>query len=166
MQVWGLDLPAWLAGQVQQESGWRDGLTSSAGARGLTQFIPSTAEGMERLYPGLAGMGRYSPKWAFYSQSLLMRDLFLEFGKDRTKCQGLKLASAGYNGSPTTLRREIALCSASWPDCDSRLWDENVAVKNARANHHWRESRNYVSRISRSERPYSLAGWGTAYCGG
>ncbi|QPF74223.1 transglycosylase SLT domain-containing protein [Roseateles sp. DAIF2] len=41
---WGLDAPiATLAAQVHQESGWRPTAVSRVGARGLGQFMPSTA---------------------------------------------------------------------------------------------------------------------------
>lgn len=163
-QVWGLELPAWQAAQLGQESGFRDGLTSSAGARGLCQFIGPTAAGIERQYSGLASWGRYSPRWCFFAMSLLNRDLLQEFGRERDKCQGAKFTLAGYNGSPTTLRKEAALCAADFPRCDSRLWDENVAIKTARAAHHWRESRTYVTRIMRNEQAYADQGWGVIYC--
>lgn len=165
-QVWGLDAPAWLAAQVGQESGWRDGLTSSASARGLCQFIEGTASGIERQYAGLASWGRYSPAWCFYAQSLLMRDLFRDFAVGRNECDGIKFAGAGYNGSPSTLRREIALCVADHPNCDRRLWSENVATKRYRAVNYWQENRGYVFRITRNEPLYESDGWGRAYCKG
>ena len=161
-QIWGLDAPAWGASQIEAESAWRDGRTSSAGAMGLAQFIPSTAQGMERLYPGLASMGRYSPKWSFYANGILMRDLYREFGKDRDKCNGIMLSGAGYNGSPSTLRKEIFLCTTDLK-CDVRLW-EDIAKKSARAPQHWRESRNYVARITRREPSYAAESWGVAFC--
>lgn len=164
-EVWGLNTPAWLAAQVGQESGFRDGLTSSVGARGLTQFMPGTAAGMERLYPDLVALGRYSPQWAFRAQALLTRDLYREFGKDRDPCNGAKHTLAGYNGSPSTLRKEVALCAADFPNCDSRLWDENVATKRARIPAHWHESRTYVFRIMQREKAYADSGWGVLFCG-
>ena len=163
-QVWGLEHPAWLAAQVGQESGWRDGLTSTAGAKGICQFIGPTAFGIENQYPGLASLARFSPQWCFWAQSLLMADLYAEFGVGRTRCEGIRFAGSAYNGGPGILRREAALCAADWPDCDQRQWSENVAVKNARAGWAWRENRTYVSRITRAEGDYAAQGWGTAWC--
>lgn len=162
-QVWGLEAPAWLAAQVGQESGWRDGLTSSAGARGLCQFIPATAAGIEQQYVGLAGWGRYSPTWCFYAQALLMRDLFADYRPDRDRCNAIQFAGSAYNGGPTMLGREIALCHVD-PDCDARFWDESVATQNARAGWAWRENRAYVFRITQREPLYAAAGWGARYC--
>lgn len=162
--IWGLDLPSWLAAQVEQESGWRDGLTSSAGARGLCQFIPATARSIEDQYEDLAEWGRYSPQWCFYAQNLLMRDLYQTFHKNgRDNCNGIKFAGSAYNGGPTMLNREIALCTVD-PDCDNDKWSENVATKNARANWAWRENRTYVQRITAREAAYALGGWGIPYC--
>jgi soluble lytic murein transglycosylase-like protein len=42
--VWGLDAPIpAFAAQIHQESGWNPAAVSKVGARGLTQFMPSTA---------------------------------------------------------------------------------------------------------------------------
>lgn len=162
-QVWGLDLPAWLAAQVGQESGWRDGLRSSAGAQGLCQFIEATAVGIERQYAGLASWGRYSPRWCFYAQNLLMRELFHDYRDIRDGCNAIKFAGSAYNGGPTMLGREVALCVVD-KTCDREHWDENVAVKNARAGWAWRENREYVTRITQREAAYAATGWGRVYC--
>ncbi len=42
--VFGLDAPIdYLAGQIQQESGWRPGITAWDNGRGLAQFMDPTA---------------------------------------------------------------------------------------------------------------------------
>ena len=52
--VWGLEAPvAVFAAQVHTESWWRNGTVSSAGAQGLAQFLPSTAEWLPRAVPEL-----------------------------------------------------------------------------------------------------------------
>ncbi len=163
-QVWGLSSPAWLAAQLGQESGWRDGLKSSAGALGLCQFIPSTAAGIEQQFAGLAALGRYSPKWCFYAQAYLMRDLYNTYRKDRDQCNGMKMAGSAYNGGGVMLRRELSLCAADYPNCDNRLWDENVGTKNARATWAYKENRSYVFRITQREPLYAASGWGIRFC--
>jgi soluble lytic murein transglycosylase-like protein len=161
-QVWGASLPAWLAAQVGQESGWRDQLTSSAGAKGLTQFMPRTAEGMEEKYPHLSSLGRYSPKWAFYAQALLMRDLYHDYAPGRDRCEVIKFAGSAYNGGPVALNREIGLCGGD-RNCNPTKW-EDVAAKVSRAGWAIRENRNYVARITAREGLYAQSGWGAAYC--
>lgn len=163
-QVWGLDNPAMLAAQIGQESGWVDGLTSRAGARGMCQFIAATAAGVEDQYPGLASWGRYSPTWCLYAQALHMRDLVRDYEEDRDACNAMRFALSAYNGGPRMLNREVALCKAD-DICDYEWWNENVAVKNARAGWAWRENRTYVARISLREQFYAADGWGKAVCG-
>ena len=163
-QVWGLELPAWQAAQVGQESAWTDGLTSSAKARGLCQFIEATARGIEAQYEGLAAWGRYSPQWCFYAQSLLMRDLYRRYREGRTPCDAIRFAGSAYNGGPTMLGRETALC-LTHADCNAFTW-EGVSAHNARAPWAYRENRSYVARITTREPPYAATGWGRAYCKG
>ena len=67
--VWGLGAPvAVFAAQVHTESWWRNGTVSSAGAQGLAQFLPSTAEWLPRAVPELereAGPpAPFNPGWA------------------------------------------------------------------------------------------------------
>jgi soluble lytic murein transglycosylase-like protein len=161
-QVWGLRTPAWLASQVGQESSWRDGLQSSAGARGLCQFIEGTAEGIEKQYSGLAAWGRYSPRWCFYAQALLMRDLYGDYEEKRTRCNAIRFAGSAYNGGPRMLARETAIC-LTHEDCDPYDW-EGVAKHNARASWAYRENRDYVRRITERESIYAALGWGVHYC--
>ena len=162
--IWGLNYPAWLAAQVEAESLWIDKRVSSANAQGICQFIPPTAEGLEKVYLDLAKMARYSPYWCYYAQSLLMRDLYDSFlAKDRTQCDTLKFATAGYNGSPATLRREMAICAED-PKCDPNKWELNVGTKSDRRPEHFLESRTYVRRIGRRESVYTQDGWGKGVC--
>ena len=54
--VWGLEAPvAVFAAQVHTESWWRNGTVSPAGAQGLAQFLPSTAEWLPRAVTGTGG---------------------------------------------------------------------------------------------------------------
>lgn len=43
--------PAWMPATIRRESGFRDGLISSVGARGLMQILPETAAWLDRLHP-------------------------------------------------------------------------------------------------------------------
>ena len=155
-------MPAWLAAQVGQESSWRDGLTSSANAKGLCQFIEGTAEGIEKQYAGLAAWGRYSPGWCFYAQALLMRDLYQDYQKDRTRCNAIRFAGSAYNGGPRMLARETAIC-VTHSQCNAYDW-EDVSKHNARAPWAFTENRNYVKRITEREGTYAKLGWGVEYC--
>lgn len=108
-RVFGPDAPiAALAGQVHQESGWRQGLTSRTGAVGLTQFMPATADGLEDRYPELEYFSRASPRWAFRAQALLMRDLRDQVDHYRDACQQWAWALQGYVGGMKWVRRRQA----------------------------------------------------------
>lgn len=162
-EVWGLNSPAWLAAQVGQESGWRDGLVSTAAARGMCQFIEGTAAGIERQNAGLAALGRYSPAWCFRAQALLMRDLFRTYSDVRDPCNGIKFAGSAYNGGPSALNREIGLCHKERATCHYEHWS-HVSMKNSRAAWAYRENRDYVKRITDRSATYSVAGWGADFC--
>lgn len=161
--TFGPSYPAMLPAQIEAESAWRDGQTSSASARGLCQFIEPTAAGQERITPTLKAFARYSPAWCARAQASLMRDLWTAFETDRSPCSAFLLALAGYNGSPSTLRREIALCAGA-DGCDTSRWFEHVATQRARSWPHWSENRAYVTRVFSREPAYAAAGWGAPLC--
>jgi soluble lytic murein transglycosylase-like protein len=82
---WGVGA-ALLAAQLQAESGFDPRAVSSAGARGIAQFMPGTA----RLY-GLRDP--FDPVRAIDAQAHLMHDLLRRFGS-------VPLALAAYNAGP------------------------------------------------------------------
>ncbi|EDF3789750.1 transglycosylase SLT domain-containing protein, partial [Salmonella enterica subsp. enterica serovar Montevideo] len=62
---WGLSAPvADFAAQLHQESGWRPDAVSPAGAQGLAQFMPATADWISQLMPGLNSREPFNPAWA------------------------------------------------------------------------------------------------------
>lgn len=162
-QTFGPSYPAMLPAQIEAESAWIDGQTSTASARGLCQFIEPSAIGQERLTPTLAAFARYSPAWCARAQSAMMRDLLAAFGAGRGACSAFLFALAGYNGSPSTLRREIAQCAAA-AGCDPSRWFEHVATMRARSWAFWSESRSYVLRVYSQEPDYAAEGWGVRIC--
>ncbi len=77
---------AFLTRLIWQESNFRAGVTSPAGAQGIAQFMPGTAQ--ER---GLDDP--FDPEKAVPASAALLRDLATRFGN-------LGLAAAAYNGGP------------------------------------------------------------------
>lgn len=69
-----------------QESGFKPGVVSSAGAQGIAQFMPATAEGMGVENP-------FDPAQAIPASARLLNDLLRQFGN-------LGLAAAAYNAGP------------------------------------------------------------------
>jgi soluble lytic murein transglycosylase-like protein len=80
-----------LAAQLQQESGFNPFAVSSAGARGIAQFMPGTAAAYGLVDPT-------DPDAAIDAQAHLMRDLLRQFGS-------VALALAAYNAGPERVAR-------------------------------------------------------------
>lgn len=163
-QIWGPENPAFLAAQVDAESGWVDGLTSSAKARGICQFIEGTAAGAEKKWQSdLAGLARYSPRWCLRAQSRLMKEEYDRWIVGRGQCSAILFSASAYNGGPSRLAAETFLC-ADDEDCAADRWFGNVARKKARAQWAIDENRAYVMRIFQSEPSYADDGFGILFC--
>ncbi|WP_448611653.1 transglycosylase SLT domain-containing protein [Geodermatophilus sp. URMC 60] len=82
--------PALLAAVAQQESGFDASAVSPAGAQGLMQFMPATAEGL--------GVDPFDPASAVDGAARYLADLTEQFGST-------ELGLAAYNAGPGTVRR-------------------------------------------------------------
>ena len=151
--VWGLEAPvAVFAAQVHTESWWRNGTVSPAGAQGLAQFLPSTAEWLPRAVPELEReAGRpapFNPGWALRALVSYDKWLWDRLG-GADACQRMAFALSAYNGGIG--------------------WVGQVEKANAgRSASSFRENRRYV-RLILLERQYwyRKAGWGPGIgCGG
>lgn len=162
-QVWGVENPAFLAAQIEAESRWIDGQTSSAGARGICQAIEPTAAALERRYSDLAGLGRYSIHWCLLAGARLMREEFERYLPGRGRCSALLFAASAYNGGPTRLNAEVTLCEADQA-CDPSRWFGHVSSKRSRSWAAWNENRPYTERIFTREPAYADAGFGVLTC--
>ncbi|MGY1689578.1 transglycosylase SLT domain-containing protein [Geodermatophilus sp. SYSU D01105] len=85
----GVD-PALLAAVASQESGFDASAVSPAGAQGLMQFMPATAQGL--------GVDAFDPASAVDGAARYLRQLTDQFGST-------DLALAAYNAGPGTVRR-------------------------------------------------------------
>jgi hypothetical protein len=83
--------PALLSAIARQESGYRPGAVSPAGAQGLMQLMPATAR-------GLGVTDSFDPAQAVDGAARLMRDLLDRFG-------ATDLALAAYNAGPGAVLR-------------------------------------------------------------
>lgn len=97
-QRWNVSA-ALLAAQIQQESGFNPRAISGAGAAGIAQFMPGTAQQY-----GLTPAERFDPGEAIPAQAHLMHDLLRQFGS-------VPLALAAYNAGP----RDVARCGCIPP---------------------------------------------------
>jgi hypothetical protein len=93
-----------LAAQLYAESGFNPFARSAAGAQGIAQFMPGTAEAMGLLDP-------FDPDAAINAQAHLMRDLLGRFGS-------VPLALAAYNAGPGA----VAACGCIPPFPETRAY--------------------------------------------
>ena len=89
-QAHGVD-PTLLAAVARQESGFDPGAVSPAGAQGLMQLMPATAQGLGVANP-------FDPSQAVDGAARLLRDLMSRFGR-------VDLALAAYNAGPGAVLR-------------------------------------------------------------
>jgi soluble lytic murein transglycosylase-like protein len=160
VNVWGVDAPvSSLAAQVAQESGWRAGVSSHAGAGGLAQVMPRTADQLAKQFPVLQPVNRFDPRWSLSAQSHLMRQLY-ESHTARDDCHRYQKALASYNQGPGWTRRGEAI--AERPD----RWLGGVELVNpGKSVAAYRETVDYVRRIVIRLTPiYVDAGWGRGHC--
>ncbi|WP_244215109.1 transglycosylase SLT domain-containing protein [Pseudomonas sichuanensis] len=158
-QEWGLGGPVALhAAQIHQESGWRAGVSSPAGAQGLAQFMPDTASWMAQAYPDLGQAAPYSPGWAMRAMARYNRWNWQRLANTADGCNRWSMALSAYNGGLGWVQRDQRLAKAA--GADPRTWWGSVERYTNRADWARRENRQYVSRIMYTHTPlYIEAGW-------
>jgi soluble lytic murein transglycosylase-like protein len=162
----GLDAPvATLAAQIHQESGWNSNAVSPAGAQGLAQFMPATADWMATLNPVLQNPQPFNAGWAIRAMVQYNQWHLNKFPSTNTpSCQRWALALSAYNGGLGWVYREQKLARAS--GARGLAWFGDVERFNAgRSLSNFAENRNYVRNILiRWEPMYAAAGWGNGVC--
>jgi len=108
-----------LAAQLQQESDFAPDAVSSAGAQGIAQFMPATAEAYGLTNP-------FDPTASINAQAQYMSDLYSEFGS-------WSAALAAYNWGPGNLQNAL----------NNSGGDLQAALASAPS-----ETQNYVSTIT------------------
>jgi membrane-bound lytic murein transglycosylase MltF len=163
--AWGLDAPiATIAAQIETESAFNPDAVSPAGARGLAQFIPSTAKWIAGAYPALADNEPSNPIWALRAMATYDRYLWERIVFVATECDHAAFMLSAYNGGEGARDREIDLCLRALT-CDSDRWWGHVEKMRWRAPQFFDENRNYTRRILRVREPrYIAAGWGRGLC--
>jgi len=166
--VFGMNAPvATLAAQIHQESLWRSGARSFAGAEGLAQFMPKTGTWIASLYPELGAAAPYNPAWAVRAMCRFDKWLFV-----RTKaravdsaCERAAFTLSAYNGGETWVRRDQAATKAQGEYDSKRYFGHSERANAGRSKAAWRENRNYARRIlGQWENLYEEAGWGLGMC--
>lgn len=163
--VWGLDAPtSTFAGQIHQESGWRADAVSPVGARGLTQFMPSTSKWIAGLVPELADNQPHNPAWAIRALVEYDKWLYDRVPVTWSHCERMAFVLSSYNGGLGWLMKDVELAKRS--GADPQLWFDNVERFNGgRAGWAFKENRGYPNRIlNELERRYVRDGWGIKSC--
>lgn len=160
----GLNAPvATLAAQIHQESGWRPGVTSPAGAQGLAQFMPGTARWMADMYPASLGQAQpFNPGWSMRAM-VAYNKWHLVRVQGHTVCDQWAFALYAYNGGLGWVQRDKRLAVAS--GADPLSWDAVEPFNAGRSAANIRENRHYSRAILlRWEPMYVRAGWGRGVC--
>lgn len=157
---WGIDAPvASLAGQLAQESGFRDGLTSRTGARGIAQFMPTTAVWITEMRPDLEADALYSRAWSMRAQVAFMKWLLVRVRGDN-ECEAWGFALQAYNGGLGRVYQRQKL-SRRAGQCFGVTCDINPGIHPANQ----KEAREYPARVEFVwAARFVNAGWGRASC--
>lgn len=123
----GLD-PAWLLGVIRQESAFMADVGSGAGALGLMQLMPATANALHTPPGSLSTYDILKP-----AQNIALGSLYLKKLMDRYDDQAV-LAIAAYNAGPSRVDRWLPPRLWMTPD----VWIDNIPFL---------ETRQYVKNV-------------------
>nr|WP_230676190.1 MULTISPECIES: transglycosylase SLT domain-containing protein [Yersinia pseudotuberculosis complex] len=162
---WGLDAPvSTFAGQIHQESRWRDNARSPVGAKGLAQFMPATADWIADIYPQQLGENQpYNPAWALRALVTYNRWHYQRLSA-ATECDRWAYVLSAYNGGLAWVQRDRKKATAAGLE-PTRYWGVVETVNAGRSAANFRENRDYPARIIYRWQPlYRQAGWGKGVC--
>lgn len=147
-----------LAAQIHQESAWQPGALSWAGAQGLGQFMPPTADYVAKMHPQECSPANpFDASWAIRcSQLYLRQQISLARTPRTTECDAWAFGLRNYNGGLTWTRRDRAKAAAHGADPDR--WRAVQPFNAGRRPEAHRENTEYPVRIFRLQPSY--ASWG------
>lgn len=160
-RTFGPDAPvAALAAQIHVESGWKTDARSSAGALGLAQFMPATADDMARRFPAeCSPANQYSSRWAFMCRDRYMASLLGQIKPIRgwvlSEQSQWAFAFRAYNGGSVIKDRRAAARAG----CDPDDWEQVQQFNGSgRSHNNFVENTMYPVRIFNVQARYSH--WG------
>ncbi len=158
---WGLDAPiAAIAAQVHQESGWNPNAISPVGARGLTQFMPATAQwwcGLQKL--PVSQCQPTNPVWALRSMAGYDKWLYDRTPQHYSHYDRLWVALRAYNGGLGHWKAEAAKASRVHKQFPTRAQADAACGTAQRGTLHCAENLGYPQRILVALQP-RYAVWG------
>lgn len=164
--VFGPNPPcASVLGLVEQESAFNAEALSRVGAKGPGQFMPVTAEAMCRNYPTVLCPAKPNDwEWSAKAISYLLKESMDRLASNTASdCSAGLMSYSEYNGGPTALARERALCQVD-AECDTKRWFDHVETHKSRAQWAFDENRDYVLKVFQRSVKYANAGMGRAWC--
>lgn len=161
-EIWGMNAPiADFAGQLQQESGWDPEARSPAGAQGMAQFMPATAQWVSELYPRLGENAPFNPVWAIRALVQYDRQLWQSIDA-KDDCERMAFTLSAYNGGQGWVKKDKKLATSK--GLDASLWFDHVErVNSGRSTANWHENRRYPQTILFKHASRYLM-WGQASC--
>ncbi len=161
---WGLDAPiAAMAAQVQQESGWNAQAVSRVGARGMAQFMPSTARWWcQRTGTPAEECLPHNPTWALRALAGYDAWLYRRMGAHFPhlgRFDRFWLALRGYNGGEGNVTKEAATLGLKTP---TRRQIDAACGARGRSSAHCKENTTYPRRIMLVLQP-RYAQWGAVW---
>lgn len=160
-RTFGPDAPvAALAAQIHVESAWKTDARSRAGALGLAQFMPATANDMARRFPAECSPANpYSSRWALTCRDRYMASLLSQIKPIRgwvlSEQSQWAFAFRAYNGGSIIEDRRAAARAGFDPD----HWEQVQPFNGRRRSHsNFVENTMYPVRIFNVQTRYSH--WG------
>lgn len=130
-QVAGLPIEHWLIAQAVQESRFDNLATSPVGAKGIAQFMETTASDIANDLKDLDlfknGFNREDATQSIYAQVYYMNKLFKTWKWQRTDASRMQLALASYNAGAGNIIQ---------------------AQKLSGSKKHWLEIKNYLGKVT------------------
>ena len=134
---------------------------SKVGAKGLAQFMPSTAAWIGNVYPDLASSTPENPAWALRALTAYDRWLWDRVKAD-TVCDRMAMTLASYNGGLSWVLKDRKLAAAAGASA-SRWWGQTERFNAGRSAAAFAENRGYPVRVLTVLEPrYAL--WGAGSC--
>ena len=156
----GLDAPIPMyAAQIEQESGWRPGITAWDGGKGLAQFMDGTASDIARLYTAIGKPAPMKPTWAI--QALVRYDTrIIGSVQGIDACNRRAAGLKGYNAGPGYVMQaqKVSPQPGQW-------WGVTEYIKTRQTPQNFEASRMYPRWIILQRQP-KYTGWGAYTCEG